>query len=125
MVCEGGCADEPFVFDEPLLVGERKPYTAKEKLDLNEHIVGALVQIVVAPEASAEVDVDSPASIVLQNFGQISGLLWGVTFDISLADQDFGDCALVWFRIGIEIDATPSLPVTRKLVQICGVRIKR
>lgn len=120
--CQNDVNGGPFFFDDPLLVGERDPFTLKGRIKPNEHFVTADIDIV---DDFGKVISDSPAVIEFQNFGQIVGTKWGATAELSLADQDLGCCEVVWLRFSIEIDATPPLPMTRKLVRVWGVRIGR
>lgn len=120
--CENDIDGGPLFFDEPLHVGERKPYRLKGKINPGERFVAVSVDIV---DDFKRVISDSPATIELHNFGQISGVKWGAMAELSLADVDVGCCSVVWLRFSIEIDATPPLPLTRKVVQIWGVRVAR
>jgi hypothetical protein len=120
--CENDIDGGPFYFEKALRIGERNPYTLKGKIGTTERIIGADIDIV---DDFGRVITDSPAVIEVQNFGQISGVKWGATAELSLAAQDIGCCEVVWLRFSLEIDATPPLPLTRKLVRIWGVRIKR
>lgn len=110
-------------FDGKLDPNDQKPYRLKFKLKPNERLIAGRADIV--DKQSKAVDPDSPVRIDLQNFGQISGVVWGVTAYVSMMSDNVNKCAVAWIRFRMEIDATPPLPITRKIDRTWGIRIKQ
>lgn len=109
--------------DEPFDPNERKPIMYRCKLKPGERIVAATSDIV--DGESKVVDTDSKANIVLRSFGQISGVKWGASAWVTISDDDITCCEVFWIRFRLEIDATPPLPMTKKIDQTWGVRVKQ
>lgn len=111
------------IFEEVLDPDEEKPYVYRCTLNPGERIVTATSDIV--DPFSKEVDSSSKVSIALRNFGQFSGVKWGVAAYLLMSSDDVGCCDLVWIRFRLVIDATPPLPLPRKIDQTWGIKIKQ
>lgn len=110
-------------FEEELDPDEEKPYVFRCTLKPGERIVSATSDIV--DSFAQNVDTDSKVSIALRNFGQFTGVKWGVTAYLFMSSDDIGCCEMAWIRFRLTIDATPPLPLPRKIDQTWGIKIKQ
>ena len=110
-------------FEDEFDPNERHPITLKFRLKPNERVVTATVDLV--DPQSRQVDLASKGLLVIKNFGQISGVRWGITGWLEMTSEDLRCCETLWLRYRGEIDATPALPLTRKFDRTWGLRIKQ